>query len=93
MLPLATSLLSFVTNIRIHYHQLTVGRILLQTGASVSHAHPFKFFVQTSCAKEQYKVICVVFWGCWEQSLLIRTVCKLSTVRFLFYRRVKATSY
>ena len=41
-----------------------LGRILhLQTGASVSHAHPFKFFVQTSCAKEQYKVICVDVLG------------------------------
>jgi len=71
-----------------------LGRILhLQTGASVSHAHPFKFFVQTSCAKEQYKVICVVFWGCWEQSLRIRTVCQVSTVQILFCRRVQAVSY
>jgi len=31
-------------------------------------------FVQTSCAKERYKVISFVFSGCWKQSLQIRTV-------------------
>lgn len=37
------------------------GILQLQTRASVSHAHPVIFFVQTSCAKEQYKVVCFVF--------------------------------
>jgi len=59
MLPLATFLLSFGINIRIHYHQLTMDEFYI-CRLELQSAMPMHL---NFLSKEQYKVICVDVLG------------------------------